>query len=127
MADDLPPVFIDPVEIDQVIANLVENAVKYTPPGGRIAISASVADGELRVAIEDSGPGVGEEALARLFEPFYRAPDAGAVVGSGVGLAVARGLVTAHGGHIWATNLDGHGARFTFTIPSAPLEREPEP
>ncbi len=125
--DDLPPVFIDPVEIDQVVANLVENAVKYTPAGAEIAVSAAVADGELRVSVADQGPGVSSDALPRLFEPFYRSPATSTVRGSGVGLAVARGLIDAHGGRIWAENDDGRGARFTFTVPSAPLEVEPEP
>ena len=125
--DDLPPVFIDPVEIDQVVANLVENAVKYTPPGAEIAVSAAVADGELKVSVADQGPGIPMDALPRLFEPFYRAPAATSVRGSGLGLAVARGLVDAHGGRIWAENEDGRGARFTFIVPSAPLEVEPAP
>jgi two-component system sensor histidine kinase KdpD len=127
IADDLPPVFIDPVEIDQVVTNLVENAVKYTPSGAEIAVSADVADDELRVSVADQGPGVSREALPRLFEPFYRAPAASTIRGSGLGLAVARGLVEAHGGRIRAENEDGRGARFTFVIPSAPLEVEPEP
>ena len=127
LPEDLPPVFIDPVEIDQVVANLVENAVKYTPPGAEIAVSAAVADGELRVSVADRGPGIPLEALPRLFEPFYRASAATRVRGSGLGLAVARGLVDAHGGRIWAENEDGRGARFTFIVPSAPLEVEPEP
>jgi two-component system sensor histidine kinase KdpD len=125
--DDLPPVFIDPVEIDQVVANLVENAVKYTPPGGGITVSVAVAEGELRVSVSDEGAGVPSEALSRLFEPFYRAPSATTTRGSGLGLAVARGLVEAHVGRIWAENGDGRGSRFTFVIPSAPLEVEPEP
>lgn len=125
--DDLAPVLIDPVEIDQVVANLVENAVKYTPAGAEIAVSAAVADGELRVSVADQGPGVSSEALPRLFEPFYRAPAAATIRGSGLGLAVAKGLVHAHGGRIWAESEDGRGARFTFTIPSAPLEVEPGP
>jgi two-component system sensor histidine kinase KdpD len=125
--NDLPPVLIDPVEIDQVVANLVENAVKYTPTGAEIAVSATVANGELRVSVADQGPGVSSDALPRLFEPFYRAPAAGAIRGSGLGLAVAKGLVHAHGGRIWAESEDGRGARFIFTIPSAPLEVEPDP
>ena len=127
VSDDLPPVYIDPVEIDQVVANLVENAVKYTPPGAEIRVTAEVADGELRVSVADSGPGVPSEALARLFEPFYRAPKTQSVRGSGLGLAVAHGLITAHGGRIWVENGNGHGARFSFAIPSAPLEVEPAP
>lgn len=120
--DDLPPVYLDPVEIDQVVANLVENAVKYTPPGGEIVVSASVDGGALRVSIADEGPGVASDALPRLFEPFYRAPSAAPIRGSGLGLAVAGGLVAAHGGRIWAENDDRRGARFTFVIPATPLE-----
>lgn len=126
--DELPPVFIDPVEIDQVVANLVENAVKYSPPGGEISVTAEVTDGELRVSVADDGPGVASEALPRLFEPFYRAPATRAVRGSGMGLAVARGLVSAHGGRIWAdSRRESRGTSFRFAIPSAPLEVEPAP
>ena len=126
--DELPPVYIDPVEVDQVVSNLVENAAKYTPIGGEIAITAEVADGELRVSVTDDGPGIADEAIPRLFEPFYRAPSTRAVRGSGMGLAVARGLVDAHGGRIWAERMEGRpGARFSFAIPSAPLEVEPAP
>jgi two-component system sensor histidine kinase KdpD len=125
--DDLPPVFLDPVEVDQVLANLVENAVKYSPAGTVIRVAAVVENGELRVSVEDGGPGVPDEAMPRLFEPFYRAPTTRAGSGSGVGLAVARGLVEAHGGVIEARNVNGRGARFSFSIPSAPLDREPAP
>ena len=127
MPHELPPVYIDPVEIDQVVANLVENAVKYTPPGAEIAVSAAVEDGELRVSVADQGPGVPDEAVPRLFEPFYRADGAETVRGSGLGLAVARGLVEAHGGRIWVESANGRGAHFTFVIPSAPMDVEPEP
>lgn len=125
--DDLPPVFLDPVEIDQVVANLVENAVKYSPAGSEIGVSAGISDGALRVEVEDRGPGIAEQALPRLFEPFYRAPMTRAVAGSGVGLAVAKGIVTAHGGRVWAENVAGRGARIGFAVPSTPLQREPEP
>jgi two-component system sensor histidine kinase KdpD len=125
--DDLPPVYLDPVEIDQVVTNLVENAVKFTPPGGEITVHAAVRDGELQVSVQDSGPGLATSALPRLFEPFYRASGTRATGGSGVGLAVARGLVTAHGGRIWAQNANGRGARFTFAIPAASLEKDPLP
>jgi two-component system sensor histidine kinase KdpD len=124
LPDEMEPVLLDPVEIDQVLANLVENAAKYSPAGSEIRVRAIAAEGELRVSVEDSGPGVPGEALPRLFEPFYRAPGAHAVRGSGLGLAVARGLVTAHGGRIWAENLDGRGARFTFAIPISPMPGE---
>jgi two-component system sensor histidine kinase KdpD len=114
-------VLIDPVEIDQVVANLVENAAKYSPGGASVRIAADVVDGELRVAVEDHGPGVPSEVLTRLFDPFYRAPGTGNVRGSGLGLAVARGLVAAHGGRIWGENLPHGGARFAFTLPMSPI------
>jgi two-component system sensor histidine kinase KdpD len=117
---DLPPVLVDPVEIDQVVANLVENAVKYTPHGGDVTVSADVADGELRVSVDDTGPGLPPDVIPRLFEPFYRAGAPRGTRGSGLGLAVARGLVIAHGGRIWAQNREGGGARFSFAIPTPP-------
>jgi two-component system sensor histidine kinase KdpD len=122
--DDLRPVLLDPVEIDQVVANLVENAAKYTPAGGEIRVAARHEGDELRVVVEDSGSGIPESALPHLFEPFYRAPQQGAIRGSGLGLAVARGLVHAHRGRIWAENRAGGGARFSFTIPAPPVEVE---
>lgn len=115
---DLQAVLLDPVEIDQVVANLVENAAKYTPAGGTIRVEATIVDGELRVAIEDTGPGLPADALPRLFEPFYRAAQTRRVRGSGLGLAVARGLIVAHGGRIWAENRPEGGARFTFSLPA---------
>jgi two-component system sensor histidine kinase KdpD len=114
---NLPAVLMDPVEIDQVIANLIENAAKYSAAGGAIRIAAFVEGQELQVVVEDDGPGLPPEALPRLFEPFYRAPGAQRVRGSGLGLAVARGLVTAHGGRMWAENRVQGGARFGFTLP----------
>jgi two-component system sensor histidine kinase KdpD len=121
---DLGPAYIDPVEIDQVIANLVENAAKYAPDGGRIRVSAGREQDELRVSVDDEGPGIPPATLPHLFEPFYRAPGTARIPGSGLGLAVARGLVQAHGGHIWAENRSEGGARFTFTIPTPELPVE---
>jgi len=116
--DDLPPVDLDYVEIDQVLSNLVENAVKYVPAGGEIRVSARREDGQLRVEVADRGPGISHEVLPRLFEAFFRGDDARRRRrGSGLGLAVAKGLVEAHGGRIWAENRAGGGARFVFTLP----------
>lgn len=121
---DLPAVLLDPVEIDQVVANLVENAAKYSPAGQTIRIAAAIDGKELRVVVEDGGAGLPQEALPRLFEPFYRAPGARRVRGSGLGLAVARGLVVAHGGRMWAENRPEGGARFGFTLPVEPISAE---
>ncbi len=116
--DELPPVLLDYSEMDQVLTNLIENAVKYSPIGSDIVVSARLADGQLRVSVEDSGPGVAAVALPHLFEPFYRAGEVRRGGGSGLGLAVARGLVEAHGGRISAENRPEGGARFWFAIPS---------
>jgi two-component system, OmpR family, sensor histidine kinase KdpD len=117
--DDLPPVSLDYVEIDQVLSNLVENAAKYSPPGSTISVSALLAGDRIEVDVADRGPGIPPEAVARLFEPFFRVRREGPS-GIGLGLAVAKGLVEAHGGTIAARNREGGGAEFTFTLP---LER----
>jgi two-component system sensor histidine kinase KdpD len=126
--DELPPLFLDYVEIDAVLSNLIENAVKYTPPGSEIAIWATRENDVVRVEVADRGPGIPPEALPRLFEPFYRVQREGQIArGTGLGLAVAKGLVEAHGGHIWAENRKEGGARFVFALPlgqpgQAPVE-----
>lgn len=122
--EDLVPVPLDYVQIDQVLSNLIENAIKYTTPGAEIRISARAADAQVRVEVADRGPGIPAPALPHLFDPFYRAngwdrqPK-----GTGLGLAVARGLVEAHRGRIWAENRPDGGARFVFTLPLAPSEQ----
>jgi two-component system sensor histidine kinase KdpD len=128
--EDLPPVQLDYVEIDQVLSNLIENAVKYTPPGGEINIGVRPGDGEVEISVADRGPGLPAAALARVFDPFYRVDGTSRAdssgprpLGTGLGLAVARGLVEAHGGRIWVENRPGGGACFTFTLPlHAPLD-----
>jgi two-component system sensor histidine kinase KdpD len=115
--DDLPPLPLDYIEIDEVVSNLVENAVKYTPSGTTIELSVRPVGAEVVVSVADHGPGIPPAALPRLFEPFYRAPGSKAK-GTGLGLAVARGLVEAHGGRIWADNRDGGGAIVSFALPA---------
>lgn len=118
---DLPPVLLDYVEIDQALTNLIENAVRHTPAGTEITVSCRRDGSNLLVEVADQGPGIASKDLPHLFEPFYRGrrhpwrPH-----GSGLGLAVAKGLVEAHGGRLWAENRPGGGARFAFTLPLEP-------
>jgi two-component system sensor histidine kinase KdpD len=116
--DDLPAVSLDYVEIDQVLSNLIENATKYAPAATEIQVAVQRANGEVRLAVEDRGPGVPPSSLQHLFDPFYRVASGTArPAGLGLGLAVAKGLVEAHGGRIWVENRPGGGARFVFTLP----------
>lgn len=118
--EDLPPVKLGYVEIDQVLSNLIENAVKYAPAGTDVQVSASRDRQEIRIEVSDRGPGIPREDLSRLFDPYYRARVEGTQpAGSGLGLAVAKGLVEAHGGHIWAENRPEGGASFVFTLPAS--------
>ncbi len=120
IADGLPPVQLDYLQIDQVLTNLIENAVRYTPADSPIEVDARVADEEILISIADRGPGIPVEDLERIFDKFYRVIGTsrrGSIMGSGLGLAVCRGLVEAHGGHIWAENREGGGAVFRFTLP----------
>jgi two-component system, OmpR family, sensor histidine kinase KdpD len=118
--EDLAPVPLSYVEIDQVLSNLIENAAKYAPPGSEILISVRQDENAVRVEVADRGPGIPPSALPRLFEPFFRVSRGRSQPkGTGVGLAVAKGLVEAHGGRIRAENRPGGGARFIFTLPMA--------
>ncbi|HEX2205101.1 MAG TPA: PAS domain S-box protein [Longimicrobium sp.] len=119
VSDDLPAVSADPERVVQVLSNLLGNALKHTPRGGRIRLRAAYAAGEARFSVLDTGPGVGADDLERVFEPFWRGPRA-TREGLGLGLSIARGLVEAHGGRIWAENLPGGGAAFHFTLPALP-------
>lgn len=122
--DDLPPVPLDYVEIDQVVSNLIENAVRHTPAGTNVWITAERADASVAVSVADDGPGVPIELRGRLFDAFARAGDRrGTQGGAGLGLAIARGLVTAHGGTIAADARPGGGTVVRFTLPLRAGER----
>jgi two-component system sensor histidine kinase KdpD len=117
---DLPMVPMDDVLIEQVLVNLLDNAIKYTPPDSPVAIIATATDQALTVEVTDRGPGLpaGEEAL--VFERFYRASPASGR-SAGLGLAICKAIVEAHGGHIWAHNVPGGGVAFFFTLPLASM------
>ena len=116
----LPPARCAPEAVRRVLDNLVRNAVRHTPSDGAVAVVVDGDGRELRVAVEDTGVGLGEETARRMFDHFWRGdPARGADGGAGLGLAIARGLVEAHGGRIWAEDRPGGGARVCFTLPAA--------
>lgn len=119
--DDLPPVLLDYIKIDQVLSNLIENAARHTPPGIEITVSCRREGNNLLVEVADRGEGIASDDLPHLFEAFYRGRrQSRGQLSSGLGLAVAKGLVEAHGGRIWAENRAEGGARFAFTLPLEP-------
>jgi two-component system, OmpR family, sensor histidine kinase BaeS len=113
-AEPLPELEVDPVRIRQVLENLVSNALRYTPDGGAVRITATRAGNKVRVTVEDTGRGMTQEDADRMFERFVKSADSG---GSGLGLAIAKGLVEAHGGTISAISTPGVGTSVTFTLP----------
>jgi signal transduction histidine kinase len=114
----LPSVRCDRDRILQVIANVAGNAIKVVSRGGSVAIRAEAREHDVIIAIADTGPGIADADLQRIFEPYWRA-DTAAYKGTGLGLAIASEIVTAHGGRIWAESRLGHGATFFFTLPIA--------
>ena len=112
--DDCPLVEIDPLRLREVLVNLVSNALRHTPRGGEVRISASLDSGRLRLSVADNGTGIAPEDLPHIFERFYKTADSS---GSGLGLAIARNLVLAHGGEIAAESAPGAGTTIRITLP----------
>ena len=113
------PVSADPERAQLVLSNLITNAIRHTPPRGRVDVRAAPEPDEVRFEVRDTGPGIAPEHLPHLFERFYRTPDAPAG-GAGLGLYICKEIVTAHGGRIGVESDLGHGAVFWFTLPRAP-------
>jgi signal transduction histidine kinase len=107
-----------PDKVERVLMNLLTNALRHTPSDGAVAVRVEPLAGEVRVAVEDTGDGLDVEARARMFERFWRGDRSRTTRGAGLGLAIARGLVEAHGGRIWAEDREGGGARVCFTLPA---------
>jgi PAS domain S-box-containing protein len=116
--EELPDVLADRERILQVLANLIGNAIKFTPPGGRIVLGATRAGAEVLLSVTDSGPGIPPEQVPKLFDPFWQARP-GSRNGAGLGLAIARGILDAHGGRIWVESDGKHGSAFRFSLPVA--------
>lgn len=121
IADDLPPVELDYVQIDQVMTNILENAAYHTPEGSPIEICIAAQKNQIQVSIADRGPGIAPAAREHIFDKFYRVLAEPAIPGnsrgSGLGLAICRGFVEAHGGRIWMEPREGGGSTFHFTLP----------
>jgi signal transduction histidine kinase len=116
--DDAVTATFAPEKVERVLMNLLTNALRHTPSDGAVAVRVEPLQGEVRVAVEDSGDGLDAEAGARMFERFWRGDPSRSSRGAGLGLAIARGLVEAQGGRIWAENREDGGARVCFTLPS---------
>jgi signal transduction histidine kinase len=127
--EDFPIVDADPNRIEQVVGNLVDNAIKYSPEGGLVVVRGEVREREVVVSVADQGVGIAPEHLNRLFEKFFRVEwGLGRhVVGSGLGLPIALTIVESHGGRIWAESQLGEGSTFSFTLPlEGPSQSLPE-
>jgi signal transduction histidine kinase len=121
LAPSQPAVSCDRQRIFQVIANLVDNAIKFTSPGGEIRLAARAdGDGGIRVSVTDTGCGISHAALPHVFERYWRGESGRRHPGSGLGLFIAREIVHAHGGRIWTESEVGRGTTFSFTLPLAP-------
>ncbi len=118
-SNELPAVLADATRVQQVVVNLLHNAIKFTPTGGQVIVQVSQQDQAVRFSVADTGIGIAEEDLPRVFERFYKVDRSRASSGTGLGLAIARHLVEAHGGRIWVESVAGTGSTFHFTIPLA--------
>jgi len=115
--DDLPTVEVDWQRLEQVLVNLIHNAIKFTRPGGEVLLSAKSIPGEVRFAVRDTGVGIPADEVSRIFERFYRVDKSRTGSGTGLGLSIAKHIVEAHKGRIWAESVEGQGSTFYFTIP----------
>jgi PAS domain S-box-containing protein len=116
---ELSEIWADEHRLLQVFENLIGNAIKFTPAGGRVTIGAQSRAGEVLFSVADTGTGIPAESLPRVFDRFWQAKRAERS-GAGLGLPICKGLVEAHGGRIWVESMPGHGSTFYFTIPIAP-------
>ena len=117
---NLPSLLIDRERILQVLRNLIGNALKFTPEGGRVWVSVQPLNREVKVSITDTGPGIPKEDLSIIFEKFsqVKGMDSNQIKGTGLGLAIVKHIITAHGGRVWAENRPAHGSSFTFVLPA---------
>ena len=125
ISEDLPLVFVDYLQLEQVFTNLISNSIKFSPAGTTISISARLqSDRSICVQVKNQGPGVSEEHLEKIFDKFFRVTAAERVSGIGLGLSICKGIIQAHGGRIWAEN-QPDGFTYSFTLPKT-WEGKPE-
>lgn len=119
ISDNLPLVTGDANRIEQVLVNVIHNAIKFTPQNGKITISTGVEGHSVLLSVSDTGMGIPTDDLPRIFERFYKVDRARSGGGTGLGLAIAKHIVQAHGGNIWVESEEGKGSTFTFSLPLA--------
>jgi signal transduction histidine kinase len=124
---DLPAVQADPHALRRVLANLLQNALNFTPAGGRLTLRGAAHHNQVQLEVSDPGAGIAPEDLPHIFERFWRGDRSRTSGGSGLGLAIARQLVERHGGQIWAQSILGQGATIYFTLPISPESVGPKP
>src|SRR5262249_48854284 len=123
--EESPTVRADAAQIERALANLIENALKYSPPGEPVHVQVSATNSDVLIRIVDHGAGIGASDRERIFEPFQRLADGG-VPGAGLGLAIVRGFANANGGRVWAESREGQGSTFVLALPLAAVEPDRE-
>ena len=128
MPNDLPPVWVDPDRLDQVLANLVSNALKFSPPGSPVAVRARATKDSVEIEVADRGQGMSPSDLAKVFQKFHRGAGTEGVPGTGLGLYVSKALLEAQHARLLAASSPGHGSRFTVVLPRrAPADAGTDP
>ncbi|HWB87370.1 MAG TPA: ATP-binding protein [Bryobacteraceae bacterium] len=122
---DLPPADADPEFVENVVKQFIENALKYSPEGSPVTVSAERENEKIVIGVADRGPGIDEDERSRIFDKFFRGRrHRFDIKGTGMGLSIAKGIVEAHGGHIWVESEPGHGSVFYFSLPTAGEDRK---
>ena len=122
--DDVPVVLVDAIQVERALVNLLENAIKFSPPESLVSLRVTFTRSDVVIRVVDLGPGVPEEEFERVFEPFHRIGGS-AARGAGLGLAIARGFVEANAGRVWVESVPGQGTSFALALPVASAASEP--